>query len=67
MHEYLNQKQRESLASFFTSIAVGWFTAAFIVVAVSKDLTWLILFKFVGNMMGSLYLSLWLLKENTYE
>jgi len=67
MHTYLNQKQKASLSSFFSNIAVGWFTAAFIVVTVSKEVTWLILFKFVVNMMGSLYLSLWLLKENIYE
>jgi hypothetical protein len=67
MQAFFNQKQKESLASFFSNIAVGWFAAAFIVITVSKDLTWLILFKFVGNMLGSLYLSLWLLKENIYE
>jgi len=67
MHKYLNQKQQESLSSFFSNVAVGWFTAAFIVVSVSKDTTWLILFKFIANMIGSLYISLWLLKERKYE
>ena len=67
MRLVLNQKQREQLSSFFSNIAVGWFSAAFIVIAVSKDMTWLILLKFVGNMLGSLYLSLWLLKEEFYD
>jgi len=67
MNNYFNKKQIDQLASFFSNVAVGWFTAAFIVVSVSTDVTWLILLKFVGNMVGSLYLSLWLLKENNYE
>jgi hypothetical protein len=67
MHKYFNQKQIEQLSSFFSNVAVGWFTAAFIVISVSKDLTWLILLKFIVNMMGSLYFSLWLLKEKNYD
>lgn len=63
MHKYLNKKQRESLASFFSSTAVGWFSAAFIVIYVSPQVTWLIFSKFLVNMMGSLYISMWLLKE----
>jgi hypothetical protein len=67
MNTYFNKQQIQQLSSFFSNVAVGWFTAAFIVIVVSKDLTWLILLKFVGNMMGSLYLSLWLLKEENYD
>ncbi len=67
MQNFLNEKQKEQLSSFFSNVSVGWFTAAFIVIAVSKDLTWLILLKFIGNMLGSLYISLWLLKEKNYD
>jgi hypothetical protein len=67
MHNYLNEKQKDALSSFFINIAVGWFSAAFIVVYISKDVTWLILLKFIGNMIGDLYIALWLLKEKKYD
>ena len=62
MYFRLNNKQKEELASFFTNLAVGWFTAAFIVTAISPDVTVFTFTRYLVNMVGAVSISLLLLR-----
>ncbi len=63
----LNSFQKEALSSFFNNIAVAWFIAAFITPVISSEIKALTTLQFIVNMMGALYISLFLLKEERYE
>lgn len=59
----LNQKQRENLASFFTTIAAAWFVALFVVPKLSNEFDILTVLRFIVNIIGTLAISLYFLKE----
>lgn len=67
-YQKLNTKQRESLASFFNSIAVGWFLALFSVPFLGSQIPLLTMIQLVVNIVGALYISLYFLRNvDTYE
>lgn len=61
----LNFEQRKSLSDFFKSLAVAWFAAAFTVPVVDQQYAPLIIIRFLSNMFIALFVSLYLLKEDT--
>lgn len=54
---HLNSDQRRNLASFFNSIAVAWFVGAFVVPYLSQEFNWLILCKYIVNIIADLTVS----------
>jgi hypothetical protein len=59
----LNTQQRKNLASFFNSLAVAWFVGAFVVPYINFEFTWLILLKYIVNIIADLTISHLLLLE----
>ena len=53
----LNIEQRKVLSSFFTSLAVGWFSAIFIVQNLDPHLSVLTLIRYIGSMVLALVLA----------
>lgn len=63
----LNFEQRKSLSGFFSSLSIAWFIAIFATPSIVKDFNLLTTLMYIVNMIGALYISLWLLKENNYD
>lgn len=63
MKVLLNLEQKKSLSSFFNSLAVGWFLALFATPNIAESFNPLTLVIYLVNMIGALYISLFLLKE----
>lgn len=60
---FFNKEQRVALSSLFINIAVGYFTALFIVPNISHNVSWLILVIYIGNIFIAILIALELLKE----
>lgn len=58
----LNGSQKKALSSFFVSIAVAWFSAIFAVPVFEPQVNLLTLSRFGINMLGAIYIALFLLK-----
>jgi hypothetical protein len=59
----LNQKQREKIASFLMDVSVAWFVGLFVVPSLPETFNALIFCKYLVNMIGTFFFSLWVLKE----
>lgn len=62
-----NFDQRKSLSSFFNSIAVAWFVALFIPPTITPYFNPLITVTQFVNMLGALYLSLFIIEKEKNE
>jgi len=63
MLRFLNQEQKKSLSSFFTGISVGWFIALFASPNFLSDIKPLTIVSYLVNIIGAIFLSLFVLKE----
>lgn len=57
----LNQDQKKSLSSFFNNVAVAWFVVTFITPAIKPEIGLLTFLVYIVNIIGNIYLSLYLL------
>lgn len=58
-----NQEQRKSLSSFFSSLAVAWFVAAFVTPTIEPNVVLLTYAVYISNMLFALYISLVFLED----
>ncbi len=63
MIKRLDRSQKEALSNFFNNIAVAWFIAIFVSPSLASGFSWLTFIAYSFNMIGALYISMALLKE----